>query len=65
MQQVAAIFPLKWMTQGMRSVFLPDSFAAQEVAGSWETGRTFIIISLWLVVGLILSIRTFKWEQDR
>jgi ABC-2 type transport system permease protein len=65
MQQVAAIFPLKWMTQGMRSVFLPDSFAAQEVAGSWETGRTFIIIALWLIAGLILSIRTFKWEQDR
>lgn len=65
MQQVAAIFPLKWMTQGMRSVFLPDSFAAQEVAGSWETGRTFIIIALWLVAGLVLSIRTFKWERDR
>lgn len=32
MQQVAAIFPLKWLTQGMRSVFLPDSFATQEVA---------------------------------
>jgi ABC-2 type transport system permease protein len=37
MQQVAAIFPLKWMTQGMRSVFLPDSFALREVAGTWET----------------------------
>jgi glutamate synthase domain-containing protein 3 len=41
MQQVAAIFPLKWMTQGARSVFLPDSFASREVAGNWETGRTF------------------------
>lgn len=28
MQQVAAIFPLKWLTQGMRSVFLPDSFCS-------------------------------------
>lgn len=26
MQQFAAIFPLKWLCQGMRSVFLPDSF---------------------------------------
>lgn len=65
MQQVAAIFPLKWMTQGMRSVFLPDSFAAREVAGSWETGRSFAIITLWLIIGLILSIKTFKWEQER
>jgi len=65
MQQVAAIFPLKWMTQGMRSVFLPDSFAAHEVAGNWETGRTFIIILAWFIAGLFISIRTFKWEQDK
>jgi len=63
MQQVAAIFPLKWLTQGMRSVFLPDTFAASEVAKSWETGRTFIILLVWLVVGLYFSIRTFKWER--
>jgi ABC-2 type transport system permease protein len=65
MQQVAAIFPLKWMTQGMRSVFLPDSFAAREVAGNWETGRTFLIILAWFIAGLFISIRTFKWEQDK
>jgi ABC-2 type transport system permease protein len=56
MQLVAAVFPLKWLTQGMRSVFLPNSFAAHEVAHSWETGR--------LIVGLFLSIRTFKWERS-
>jgi len=64
MQHVAAIFPLKWLTQGMRSVFLPDSFAAQEVAKSWETGRTFLILLIWLVVGFFISLRTFKWSRD-
>ena len=64
MQQVAAIFPLKWLTQGMRSVFLPDSFAANEVAKSWETGRTFIILVIWLVVGFFLTLRTFKWSRE-
>jgi ABC-2 type transport system permease protein len=64
MQQVAAIFPLKWMTQGMRSVFLPDSFAAREVAGTWETERTFIILLAWLIAGIFLAIRTFKWSRD-
>lgn len=64
MQQVAAIFPLKWLTQGMRSVFLPDSFAANEVAKSWETGRTFLILLIWLVVGFFISLRTFKWSRD-
>jgi ABC-2 type transport system permease protein len=64
MQQLAAIFPLKWLTQGMRSVFLPDSFAAQEVAKSWETGRTFLILLLWLVIGVFFSVRKFKWDRD-
>ncbi len=64
MQQLAALFPLKWLTQGMRSVFLPDSFAAQEVAKSWENGKTFLILSLWLVVGVLFAVRKFKWDRD-
>ena len=64
MQQVAAVFPLKWLTQGMRSVFLPDSFAANEVAKSWETGRTFTILVIWLIVGFFISLRTFKWSRE-
>ena len=64
MQQVAAIFPLKWLTQGMRSVFLPESFATREIAGDWETGRTFAIIGIWLIVGTFLAIRSFKWDRD-
>ncbi len=64
MQQVAAIFPLKWLTQGMRSVFLPESFAANEVAHSWENGKTFVILLLWLGVGIYFSLRKFKWDRD-
>ncbi len=63
MQQVAAVFPLKWLTQGMRSVFLPDTFAAQEVAASWEGGRTALILFIWLIVGLFLAVKTFRWEN--
>lgn len=63
MQQVAAIFPLKWLTQGMRSVFLPDSFATQEVAKSWEGGHTVVILLAWLVAGLFLAVKTFRWER--
>ncbi len=64
MQQFAALFPLKWLTQGMRSIFLPDSFATQEVAKSWELGRTALILAIWLLVGLIISIKTFKWSKE-
>jgi ABC-2 type transport system permease protein len=41
MQQVAAIFPLKWLTQGMRSVFLPENFATREIVGTFLAIRTF------------------------
>jgi len=63
MQEVAAIFPLKWMTQGMRSVFLPDAYAAQEPAGSWEHGRIALVLLLWCVVGLAVAVRTFRWRN--
>lgn len=65
MQQIAAVFPLKWMTQGMRSVFLPDSFAAEESAGSWELGRVALILAVWCVAGLVLCLLTFRWTTRR
>jgi ABC-2 type transport system permease protein len=64
MQTVASLFPLKWMGQGLRSVFLPDVFAAQEPAGSWELGRVALVLALWCVAGLLLCVVTFRW-QDR
>jgi ABC-2 type transport system permease protein len=64
MQQFASLFPLKWLTQGMRSVFLPADFATQEVAGTWEVGKTAAILTIWLVAGLIISIKTFKWSRE-
>ena len=64
MQQLAALFPLKWLTQGMRSVFLPESFATQEVAQSWELGQTALILVLWLIAGLVISIKTFNWSKE-
>ena len=64
MQQFAALFPLKWLTQGMRSVFLPADFATQEVAGDWELGKTALILIIWLILGLLISIKTFKWSRQ-
>jgi ABC-2 type transport system permease protein len=48
----------------MRSVFLPADFATQEVAGTWEIGKTAAILTIWLVAGLIISIKTFKWSRE-
>ncbi len=63
MQQFAALFPLKWLTQGMRSVFLPDSFATQEVGGSWEIAQIAIVLIIWTIAGTYLALRTFKWSD--
>ncbi len=63
MQHFAAIFPLKWLTQGMRSVFLPDSFAMKEPAHNWEINRTLLILAIWTVIGTFFAIRSFKWSE--
>lgn len=63
MQQLASLFPLKWLTQGMRSVFLPDSFTAQEVAGSWELPMVALVLVVWTVIGGVLALTTFKWQR--
>ena len=65
MQQVAALFPLKWMCQGLRSVFLPESFGAQEPGGSFELGRVALVLGLWCVIGLVLCLTTFRWTTKR
>lgn len=61
LQNFASIFPLKWMAQGMRSVFLPDTFKSVEQNGVWDLGWVAIIMLIWFVVGLILTRMTFRW----
>jgi ABC-2 type transport system permease protein len=63
LQTIAALFPLKWMAQGLRSVFLPDALAAVEPAGTWELGRTALVLAVWCVVGLGLCVATFRWQE--
>jgi ABC-2 type transport system permease protein len=65
MQQVAALFPLKWMCQGLRSVFLPSSFAGMEPAGSWELGKVAVVLVAWCLIGLVLCLTTFRWTAKR
>ena len=62
LQEVASFFPIKWLCQGMRSVFLPDGFQVLEPAGSWEHGRTALVLGAWCVVGLALCLKTFQWK---
>lgn len=63
MQQAAALFPLKWLTQGMRSAFLPEEAGAFEVAGGWEHGRTALVLAAWVIIGVMVCMRTFRWRR--
>lgn len=61
LQTAAGVFPVKWMAQGMRSVFLPDEYAALEQGGQWNLAGVAIALAVWLVVGIVVSRLTFRW----
>ena len=63
--QFGALFPLKWMAQGMRSVFLPDQLRSLEMARAWEHGRIALVLGAWCIGGLILCLTTFRWRGAR
>lgn len=65
MLNIGAWFPLKWMCQGLRGVFLPDSAQVLEQAGDWEFGRIALVLGAWCVGGLLLCLLTFRWKNRR
>ncbi|MEU4166710.1 ABC transporter permease [Streptomyces sp. NPDC026665] len=65
MLNIGALFPLKWMCQGLRGVFLPDSAKVLEQAGDWEFGRIALVLGAWCVGGLLLCLLTFRWKNRR
>ena len=61
LQNVASVFPLKWLAQGMRAVFLPENFEAFEPGESWNLVGVALATGIWLVLGLVLARLTFRW----
>ncbi|MER5771542.1 ABC transporter permease [Streptomyces sp. NPDC001985] len=64
-QQVASVFPLKWMAQGLRSALLPDSARAAEPAGSWELPMVALVLAAWAVIGFLLAIPLLRRAARR
>lgn len=63
MQKFASLFPLKWLCQGMRSVFLPDSFQVKEPAHSWELEKVALVLVVWTILAAVLCVTTFRWQR--
>ncbi len=65
LQHIASVFPLKWMSQGLRSVFLPVQAASLEPAHAWQHGETALVLEAWIIGGLVLCLTTFRWRSSR
>ncbi|MGW1889196.1 ABC transporter permease [Streptomyces sp. NPDC002004] len=65
MLKVGSFFPLKWMCQGFRAVFLPDRAKVLEQGGGWELGRVALVLGAWCIGGLVLCLMTFRWKGRR
>ncbi|HAM22606.1 MAG TPA: ABC transporter [Actinobacteria bacterium] len=64
MQHLASLFPLKWLVQGMQSVFLPESFASQTTGtDSWQLGQVALVLGIWTIGGLAVALLTFRWQS--
>lgn len=64
MQQLAALFPLKWVAQGLRYALLPDWVQSGEPARQWELGRIAAVLVAWLIAGAVVARLTFRWDRS-
>lgn len=64
LQWVAGLFPLRWIAQGLRSVFLPDVYRFAEPGMDWQLGLAALVLVIWIVLGLAAARFTFKWDRS-
>jgi ABC-2 type transport system permease protein len=64
-QVVAQLFPMYWVGLGMRSAFLPDSAAALELTGSWRTVETVLVLTAWIIAGIVVTPRVLRRMSQR
>lgn len=66
LQTLSGFFPVRWMAQGLRGAFLPESFANVEPSGSFDLPLVALMLAIWIVIGVVLSLATFRWiRKDR
>jgi ABC-2 type transport system permease protein len=57
----AGFFPLRWIAAGYRSALLPNYFQKLEPGHHWDHGEMALVLVIWCVIGLFVSVRTFRW----
>ncbi|VEG27976.1 ABC transporter permease [Actinomyces howellii] len=56
MVDIFSVLPVRWAAQLMRQAFLPADFATMEPAGTWETGKALIVVTAWLIGGVVAAM---------
>ncbi|MGW1889496.1 ABC transporter permease [Streptomyces sp. NPDC002004] len=55
LQDLASLFPLRWIAQRVRSALLPDGARVHEMAGGWQHMTTLVVLAAWAVAGFLLA----------
>lgn len=63
MQDIAIVFPLKWLAQGMRYAFVPD-WLGQSEYGGWQLPMIALMLAGWTIAGFVLSVLFFRWNVE-
>lgn len=64
LQWISGLFPLRWVAQGLRSVFLPEPYKYAEPGMSWQLEIAAAVLAIWIILGLTAAILTFKWDRS-
>ncbi|MCL1800668.1 MAG: ABC transporter permease [Promicromonosporaceae bacterium] len=63
--RIGQVFPLYWIVEGMRRVFVPEWALAAVIPTEPATfGWVALALTAWLVVGLVIALRTFRWKSS-
>ena len=65
LQFVTSLFPLKWMVQGYRYVFLPEWVAQDDYGGGWQVERVYLVLTAWFIASFIGARIWFRWDRGR
>lgn len=65
LKAVASIFPLKWMVQGYRYVFLPEWVAQDDYGGGWQVEKVFLVLAAWFIASFVLARVFFRWNRGQ
>ncbi|MEP6872327.1 MAG: ABC transporter permease [Anaerolineaceae bacterium] len=64
LRAVAAVFPLRWMSEGFRYAFLPDWFGKVEYGSTWGWQWPIAILAIWMLVAAALAFLLFRWDRS-